>query len=341
MRDHLENPYHIYQWNEISAIYSHTIILGNGASIGISKKFNYANLLNKASTLPNYSKSVELIFNEFKTVDFELVLRLLWQANKINELVGVIDNKTGDEYRRVRDLLVNAVRAVHPTYATIEPYLDKTSKFLRRFKTVLSLNYDLIVYWSMMRGNNRHYGTPYSFKDCFINSDFNEDIKKFRTPINGSKDPTLVFYPHGNLILAQGLDGGEKKLQVSNSSNILDEIIEKWNSGQHIPLFVSEGTAEMKVKSIKRSDYLNFVRHNIISCASPNIVIYGWGVGDQDQHIIDQISSAVFYPSNIAISVFNGNQEFQEMALRKINSAFNRKMNIMFFDSCSSECWIY
>jgi hypothetical protein len=50
-------------------------------------------------------------------------------------------------------------------------------EFLRRFSTVVSLNYDLIVYWAILVSNNK-LGTW--FKDCFVNGQFDHDWERFR-----------------------------------------------------------------------------------------------------------------------------------------------------------------
>ena len=66
---------------------------------------------------------------------------------------------------RLKNSLIESVRNVHPDYSDINMNtLKKISKFLSKFDTVLSLNYDLIVYWSALIEVN----PTHKFKDCFF-----------------------------------------------------------------------------------------------------------------------------------------------------------------------------
>ena len=94
------------------------------------------------------------------------------------------------------------------------------AEFMKRFETVLSLNYDLLVYWAMLKGNDE-YGNW--FKDGFIDEGrFDNDYEVLREPL-GAERATLVFYPHGNLILATDLIGDEVKLSRSGEKYVLDD----------------------------------------------------------------------------------------------------------------------
>lgn len=115
--------------------------------------------------------------------------------------------------------------------------------------------------------------------------------------------------------------------------------MDKWISGDYVPLFVSEGTSEQKVKSIQNSFYLNTVFREVLPVPMDSLVIYGWGLGEQDEHILSQIEKSGI--EKVAVSVYKNNQAYcndvENVFLRK----FSRKIQLEFFDSESSGCWIH
>ena len=145
-------PFEIQPWLNISENYGDTILLGNGASIAVDQRFSYSSLLEYANDNGMLPNDVQQLFNFFGTDDFELVLRLVWQASNVNLALQIADAKTYTAYVRVRDSLIQAVRHIHPEYDETSQQLPNIYDFLKRFKTVISLNYDLIVYWAMTYG---------------------------------------------------------------------------------------------------------------------------------------------------------------------------------------------
>lgn len=87
-------------------------------------------------------------FDFFETQDFELILRIVWQATNVNRSLEIDDVQTRQSYARVRDCLIQTVQVVHPEHHEVRPQLPAIYQFLKGFKTVVSLNDDLIVYWA-------------------------------------------------------------------------------------------------------------------------------------------------------------------------------------------------
>lgn len=55
-------------------------------------------------------------------------------------------------------------------------------------------------------------------------------------------------------------------------------MLDVWEAGEAVPLFVCVGTSEHKVKSIKNSSYLQRVNREILPAIGSSVVIYGWGI---------------------------------------------------------------
>src|SRR6202000_1191238 len=130
--------------------------------------------------------------------------------------------------------LVKTIRATHVRHMDAKTSLDVIYKFLRRFRTVISLNYDLIVYWAAQLGNNE-LKSSYHFKDCFYKGVFAESWSIYREPYGGVTDPTIFCYPHGNIALGVTPDLAERKLSAGGGDGLLEEIFSAWNSGRSAP----------------------------------------------------------------------------------------------------------
>ena len=323
----------IVQWNEIEEQFSGgSLLLGNGASIAVSSNFSYKSLFQAAKDNGFLTEPVQDVFDKFGVNDFELILRRLWQAKLVNEALGIEKGEVEVAYENVRIALINTVRKVHVTYEKAEPHLQHIALFLKQFKTVLSLNYDLILYWSVMSGNASLGGSW--FKDCFFNNEFQNDWGWMNKPFRGVDGSTLVFYPHGNLTLYREGFSSEKKL-LAGSSDLLNSIFNEWEKKGLSPLFVCEGLEGNKRESIGSSNYLERVFYEAIPSLKETLVIYGWGFGDQDEHILEQIKKSEI--KKVAVSIRNRNEVAIGIAEKKLNKIDIE--DIIFFDSASKGCW--
>ncbi len=325
----------IGNWSDIADRFSGTVLLGNGASIGIDSSFSYTSLKEHAVEGGLLTEHIQLLFEHFDTDDFELILRLVWQASRVNLALKIEDNETRQAYEHVRECLIQAVQSIHPEYSEVEGQFASIANFLSSFNTVLSLNYDLSLYWVIMYSNRDSNG--HTFKDCFLSGDFDEDWQRFRESI-GQRDRrnTLVFYPHGSLVLARDVLEQEIKLEASGD-DLLRTILRRWKSANYIPLFVSEGTSTQKVKSIHSSHYLNTVYREVLPKAGTNLTIYGWGLGEHDVHILKRLSQANI--TSVAVSVFGNDQAYCTRVTQMLIDHLGRDVEIVFFDSLSPGAW--
>ena len=327
-------------WNQIAGDYSDTLLVGNGASIALNGCFNYNSLYQTAQADNLITPDVQAVFNYFNTTDFEHVMRMLWHAYNVNQALGISDSRTRQAYLDIREALIQTVRKSHVDFASIQHHLDPIQKFMGSFTKVLSLNYDLTVYWAMREGNETR-GGPW-FKDCWLSGSFEGDWEKLAAPYKVS-GATLVFYPHGSLLFATHPDAGEIKISVGGSSNSLRErIVGVWSDEDALPMFVSEGESRQKVAAISRHAYLSVVYNDVMTDIGPSVAIYGWGMADNDEHILRRIASNRI--DRIAVSVYSGGRPQAEIdkqcteLLWKIRH-HNTHARVDFFDSTSPGAW--
>lgn len=344
---------HLYNWKDIADSYKHTLVIGNGASIAVNPSFNYSSLYLSAKESGLVSKEANNLFEYFETKDFEYILRLLSNAHDINVALKISEDQTVKIHYAIRNALINVVQQLHVTYDQVAPVIPNVISFLEQFETVFSLNYDLILYWAILWANDND-ANKY-FIDCFIkNGAFEEDWQWLRKKYKG-KDTTLVFYPHGNLALTTKngetikISRGKIVTEVENamvliSRDLMKTIQEAWKSKGSVPLFVSEGSSKQKLMAIQRNGYLNSVYESALPVNNGTITIYGWSIGDQDEHILSRLISG--RPKKIAISIYKSEDwegKAFEMRNKILKIYFQKHRDapeeIMFYDSSSQGCW--
>jgi hypothetical protein len=340
--------YFIYNWTDISGDFSEGLILGNGASVAIHPEFLYESLYVSACKNGFVNSSLEEIFGYFRTTDFEFILRMLWHSYKINQALKIDDqHSTTLAYKNLRNALIQSVQSVHVEYESVySTALPAIAEFLKRFKTIVSLNYDLLVYWAMMYGNEHlNYGTW--FKDGFLKGKFDNDWRRFREPHRKADGATLVFYPHGNLSLGIGEYDQEYKIHCAeNQSSLLSTIIQKWSAAECVPLFVSEGLTTQKVARINASPYLQTVYNEVLPELGQHVAIYGWSISDRDVHILKAMKRAKKPIQKLAISIHEtGNIQNKCKRITEIVETifeewpYVKMPEIYFFAASSENCW--
>jgi len=322
----------IHQWNDIKDSFTDGLLLGNGSSMAIHPDFGYGSLFEAAQENGHLTAPVAAVFDAFGVNDFELVLRRLWQAKVVNFTLDVPAGPVEEAYLQVRTALIATVRDVHITHEDALTHLKPIYTFMHTFKTVVSLNYDLLVYWAVMqsRGDLGNW-----LKDCFGKGGaFPDEWEYMRRPYYAA-GATLVFYPHGNLVLARDFDESERKISTGGFQDLLGQILDEWESGKAVPLFVCDGTSEQKVKSISGSSYLQRVYREVLPAMGDSLVIYGWAMGEQEAHILQKLKQG--RPQRIAVSVYQGNEQYMRHVADKLQEA--NLPEPVFFDSASPGCW--
>lgn len=326
-------------WSEIKERFDGgALLLGNGASRAIHEGFGYPSLRQAAEDKGHVTPEVADIFRAFGTDDFELVLRRLWEATLVNKALGIEPGRVELAYQQVRGALIATVRDVHIRHEDAKRHFAPMFQFMKGFDAIFSLNYDLLVYWAMMASRDELGNW---FKDCFQRHGvFSENWETLRQPYRAD-GATLVFYPHGSLLTARRDDYTEGKLTLPHKgeATLLGRILELWETGSVSPLFVSEGTAERKRKSIANSNYLSRVFREVLPNSGESLVIYGWAISEQDEHILAQLRRPGSTLRRVAISVYGGCQASAQRAEDALMAVGVKE--VLFFDAESPGCWIH
>ncbi len=257
------------------------LLLGNGFSVALFPKiFSYGSLLEKAD-FSEIKKGRDL-FLALETNDFESVVRRLNDSEKIMHLYanGIpIKKQMESDANKIKQILVDTIATRHPSnpdeingrqYASCR-------KFLKNFQHIYTLNYDLLLYWTLMQEI-----------DDLLNKDdgFRSSAQELEVEWQ-SHNKTTIHYLHGALHL---YDAGTKILKYTwNRTGIplIDQIKTALNAGRY-PLIVSEGNSHGKQRKIIHNAYLHKCLRSLESIKGC-LFIHGHSIDDNDTHIFQSI----------------------------------------------------
>lgn len=303
------------------------LILGNGFS---SDYFNYSNLLEAAEIAPG--SPLRRLFKELQTVDFEEVLSAINNA--------IIVEKAYDNSKRAKELeehaaelrncLVKAVNAIHPQHREELVFkYEYAASFIANFKSVFTLNYDLLLYWVRLD----HLKTMY---DGFGKGDKTRE-NRFIGPFDATAYCN-VYNLHGGLHLFEE-ENGDLYKALNDGAGVMSTIKDCISGEGRLPLYVSEGSSTEKLQKIKASKYLSHSLSRLESATGP-VFVFGHSASENDKHIYDAIFKSG--ASDIYFGVFDTTEEGVAQIkgqLSRFKNVTRSNINYHLFDSKSAHVW--
>ncbi|MCB1034217.1 MAG: DUF4917 family protein [Acidobacteria bacterium] len=268
------------------------LLLGNGASRNVWEGFGYDSLYQIAcaeNATHRLDTTDQRLFDELGTRSFERVLGGLAVAQLVNRSCSVECGELEERYASIQEALVEAVRNHHIAWSVVEGGIRHSMRdALLDYSFVYSTNYDLLVYWAVMADNGS------GFKDYFWSDEF--DLGN----VEVWGKTTRVLYLHGGLHLCRTARGLSVKRRASSNSNLLEDFGSLYNGERVTPLFVAEGTAADKLRSLYRSDYLSFAYSRLANHMG-DLCVFGQALGEEDSHIVRAIRSSM--AKKVAVSI--------------------------------------
>lgn len=310
----------LQDWRTLDSREWPTLLIGNGLSINLWSDFAYPSLFNKA-TLSSQAKD---IFAELDTTNFETVLECVHHARIVLEALGRGTDEVDTVYIEVRDALFGAVADAHVKWSQFPAEAhEQIAEHLDQCQSVYTTNYDLCLYWSHLQ--NYHHVKIVDYFWCQPGNRFD--------PTNvtlWSARLTPVYYLHGAVHLWQNDENENGKWSTADGGHLLSLATNYTAKSSRRPLFVSEGTSKTKVRTIRRSPYLNLCLESLAADKN-DIVIFGHSLSPQDQHIIDAISTG--QKRRVAVSIYpSGNPQKTIEEKVRIQQALNHHQ-VCFYDS--------
>ncbi len=319
-----------------------SVLLGNGFSIACSDVFNYRTLLANASL----EERLELVFNELDTADFEIVINELESAARLLRILQGHENAVAVEFEELSQSLrmqfANSITNSHVQYdqvfqtRRIGSGLKATEQertcfgFLQNFHQVFTTNYDLLLYWSIMKSFEPQYkSVSIPTNDGFTRA---EDSPVFYQ----GGDAQRVFYLHGSLFFQQdGLELIKRERDHEHGVNILP-IVAGDIEENNMPLIVLEGESRNKLTKISEHYYLERAIKSLEKLDGA-LFIHGHSLDVTDQHIFDVISNSRVEQVFIStLSESLENEMFQRAVLRMGNK---KNREFILYDALSANVW--
>ena len=335
-------------YDEIATHKRPHLLLGNGFSIAVKPDiFSYSSLYENA----DFSKSPEIqhIFDELNTKDFEKVIQHLVVTEMVARIYdpgnNVLHSKLRDHAHIVKESLVSTIAKHHPErpYALTDDQYASCRSFLFQFGHKFTLNYDVLLYWSLMHEDVDDLNL--SPDDGFRNPD--EYDPMYVTWQKGNS--ATVNYLHGALHL---FDKGTDIIKYTWSKTavpLVDQIRSALDQERY-PLFVAEGSSDSKWHKIMHNAYLHKAYRSFESCTGPKdntLLVFGHSLAPNDDHILKCISKGRM--RKIAVGVFGAasDDEINEIESRaKTIQAERRRLqgdafplDVLFFDTRTARVW--
>ncbi|WP_434562756.1 DUF4917 family protein [Pseudomonas sp. R1-6] len=325
MTDFQEYDARLEDWETLRADTAFSgLLVGNGASRAVWDDFGYDSLFENARTVEEkpLSASELSVFDALQTRSFEQVLGALKTTSRVNKALAVSSAAPRNRYYAIKEALINTVHAVHIPWRLVQPStLENLNQELGSYRTVFTTNYDLLSYWAIQQA-------PETLTDLFLGADHSFDLSQAHL------DKPRLLYLHGGLHLVRNQDGTARKLTstegtllgsfaINNTIKTLDDV----------PLLVSEGPSQDKLKTIRSSDYLSFCYDQLLH-HHDNLCLFGHALGEQDSHIVDALRLAA--PKTVAISIYPRSQAFIQHQKRHYAKLFQGlDTELRFFDAKS------
>ena len=289
------------------------LLLGNGFSISLFPKiFSYKTLFERANAQELFVKTtsaVPQIFTSIKTFDFEYVMQLLKHTSLVLPLYKKDERlirEINDDYEKLKEILIEAIATNHPDSPEdiTDAQYENCKNFLINFEAIYTINYDLLLYWVILKFINEiklNDGFHNPYNDLSADECMQKDYVS-RSP--GDAAPFRLNYIHGAMHLYDAQHETRKYCWSRTGIKLKAQILSALNDGM-FPLFVSEGNKDSKLAKINHSEYLSKALKSLGSIGG-NLFVFGMGFKGNDDHIMHEIVKSPI--SNLYVSLY-GNAE--------------------------------
>ncbi len=262
------------------------LLFGNGFSMGYDPQIFSYNALTEFVKKCKDSTILKL-FRIVGSTNFELIMRSLDLFVKFGEEFAPNANLKEiilPAKEKLKENLLEAITGLHPEHVFKVPEEKSRScaLFLKDFLdskgSIFSTNYDLLLYWILMREAAVFEG---NMRDGFARGD--------RPDLTWSSGSQNIYYLHGSLPLFDY--AGTIIKEEYDQQNFLLRNIKTRIANDQYPIFVTAGTAQEKMEMISHNRYLSYC-YESLSNLNDSLVVIGFNFGEYDSHIIDAINHA-------------------------------------------------
>ena len=275
------------------------LLLGNGFSVAYDPDiFSYNALHDFIKNLKD--KDLSRILQIVETQNFEVIMQYLDNFAVLVDAFGGDPNlkkRVEAASDKLKKSLLDAVKAMHPehVFKVPEDQSKACARFLQHFLNttgnIYSTNYDLLLYWVLMRnGELKHIdGCGRELENDTGEYIALEDQEWSELAWGKSRSEQNVFYLHGALpFFDTGVAVVKEEYDVFNY--LLHNISLRMEKGEY-PIFVTAGNGQQKLNHITHNQYLTYCFDSFCQMGG-SLVTFGFSFGPNDEHIITAINRA-------------------------------------------------
>lgn len=337
------------------------LLLGNGFSIAcVPSIFTYGSLYSKANfdDMPEVQKTFELL----QTKDFELVIHALEKGGNVLPAYLPDMKRTARKMlahaEKLKERLIETIAENHPAFPgeIDESKYRACSKFLSKFLdpggTVYTLNYDLLLYWTLMYGMEQKLILASPVDGFGRDTDFDNGEVNVSEYVTWQGDTKAhgqnVHYLHGALhIYDRGADV-EKFTWIDKGVRLVDQARMALEEGR-FPLFVAEGESKKKMEKIIHCGYLYHSFKSFSSTmkygtktAKTCLFTYGVSFSDNDTHILSKIPKGKV--AHLFVSIYGDPTSPENNLIIKSAEKLKTKrpyeqLEITYYDAATAKVW--
>lgn len=329
------------------------LLLGNGFSIACRPDiFHYDSLFAQAdfSQIPE----VEAVFETLSTQDFETAIRALENAATIlPTYIGDGDGpveKMQEHAAALKEILLQTIAGNHPKIPSEIP--DEKFLACRRFLAhfllegqVFTLNYDLLLYWTLMHDDLPDEPIELVTKDGFGNDEDDPTAEYVVWQGETGAHEARVHFLHGALHLFDSGSELKKYTWVRKGVPLIAQAREAINDNAY-PLFVAEGLSAQKKSKIRHNAYLYQGHKQLTANATQGrhcFFIYGHSLDASDDHILNRLARGRFRKLYVGIYDDPDSDDNKKIMDRAQDIAAQRHhrwpLEIAFYDAASAKVW--
>lgn len=334
------------------------LMLGNGFSIGCRAQiFHYASLFAEADfeAVPE----VVQVFAALGTQDFEVAIRALESASK---LVPIYEPESDAGVEKMlahaaalKEILVQTIASRHPPNpnAITDDEFWSCRRFLRHFLSddrgghVFTLNYDLLLYWTLMHEGDPGDLNPFELRknDSFGNNEDDPDADYVVWQGETAAHAANVHFLHGALHLFDAGAELQKFTWIRRGEPLIDQSRSAIEADK-FPLFVAEGTSAKKKDKIRHNAYL-YQSFKVLTANADQrnhcFFVFGHSLAENDDHILKRLGRGKF--GTLYVGLFGDpNSAANADILARANDLAALRMDrypleVVFFDSATANVW--
>lgn len=330
-----------------AAVGKKRLLLGNGFSQACRKDiFSYGSLFERAD-FSKLSPHAKKSFSALNTNNFEMVIKALRDSAVLTKIYAANDTVIAavmkSDSEGLKKILVDTISKSHPLQPSelTEDEFRLCRTFLKNFETIYTLNYDLLLYWTLMHETGiERVDDRIKCDDGFRHPDGQDDSSGYVTwEIENSNDQN-IHYLHGALHLFESETELIKYTWSRTGIKLMDQINEALTKDLY-PIIVAEGTSLQKTARIMKSSYLQRGLKSLASTTG-SLFVFGMALHENDEHILKRIRKGKV--SQIWVGIYGDPNTQDNKALKKramgLGSERTKKaLDVKFYDASTVAAW--